>query len=168
MDLRKQKPITLYVINELFKIFGIEKDSKLNYRKQIELILDPTVNGDILYKLAKKEFAKVVGNHLDKIGSAYKIQEEKSQYRRGVLFLKLFDYLNESHFLLPKFSYEDGAIRNYTTYMQLMASYYGFKNPPTYREGVLKRYKETGKKSALYDIIRNEHMDVWLGFTKVV
>ena len=168
MDLRKQKPITLHVINELFKIFGREKDSKLNYRKQIELILDPTINGDILYKLAKKEFAKVVGNHLDKIGSAYKIQEEKSQYRRGVLFLKLFDYLNESHFLLPKFSYEDGAIRNYTTYMQLMASYYGFKNPPTYREGVLKRYKETGKKSALYDIIRNEHMDVWLGFTKVV
>lgn len=168
LDLRKQKPITLHVMNELFKIFGIEKDSKLNYRKQIELILDPTINGDILYKLAKKEFAKVVGNHLDKIGSAYKIQEEKSQYRRGVLFLKLFDYLNESHFLLPKFSYEDGAIRNYTTYMQLMASYYGFKNPPTYREGVLKRYKETGKKSALYDIIRNEHMDVWLGFTKVV
>lgn len=167
LDLRRQKPIASHVINELFKIFGIEKDSKLNHRKQIELILDPSANGDILYQLAKKDYAKVVGKHLDRIGSAYKIQEEKSQYRRGVLFLKLFDYLNESHFLLSKFSYEDGAIKNYTTYMRLMASYFGFKSPPTYREGALKSYKETGKKSALYETIINEHRDVWWGFTKV-
>lgn len=164
LDLRKQNPMATYAAVEILNIFCTERDESFNVRKQIELFLDPKENGNVLYQLAKKDYVNIVKHHLDKIGSAYKISEEKSQYRIGILFLRLFVSLNESHFLSPIFCNKDGSIRNYSKYMNLMASYYGITNPPQYREGALKKYKEKGMKSPLYITIKNEHLDVWLSF----
>lgn len=165
MDLRKQNLSTIYVVNGILGIFGIERNNNVNLRKQIELYLDPKANGEILYQLASSRYAKIVGHHLEKIGSVYKIHEEKSLYRIGVLFLRIFDALNGSGFLSSKFTYKDGRIGSYSKFMTLMSSYYGVANL-NYREGVLRTYTEKGAKSSLYNIIRNEHLDVWLPFIK--
>ena len=161
MDLRSQNPVTIYVIDWILSYFNIQRNYNQNVRKQIELILEPKDNDYILLELAKTSFEKPLRRHLDKIGEAYRIHEEKSQYRIGVLFLKFFD--TQKHLLSPSFikSDSDKEIKNYSKYMKLMASYYGI-DTPTYREGILRKYKEQGMKSPLISTIRNEHMDVWL------
>ena len=161
MDLRSQNPVTIYVIDWILFYFNIQRNYNLNVRKQIKLILEPKDNDYILLELAKTSFEKPLRRHLDKIGEAYRIHEEKSQYRIGVLFLKFFDtqkHLLSSSFIKPN---SDKEIKNYSKYMKLMASYYGI-DTPTYREGILRKYKEQGMKSSLISTIRNEHMDVWL------
>lgn len=164
IDLRRQNLMTIYVATEILKIFGIEIDERVNLRKQIELNIEPNVNEDILYQLSKKGYAKIVGHHLDKIGSAYKIYGEKSIYRIGILFLRMYEGLNERGFLSSTFN-NNGKIKNYTKLMRLMSSYYGISTP-TYREAVLRMYKENGAKSTLFNTIRNEHIDVWLSLMK--
>lgn len=161
LDLRRQNPMTIYVIDEIFNIFDIKRNTNLNVRKQIELILRPKDNDYILIKLAKVGSEKTLRLHLDKIGEAYRIHEEKSQYRIGVLFLKFYD--TQRHLLSPSFIKPDSdkEIKNYSKYMKLMASYYGI-DTPTYREGILRKHKEQGMKQPLISTIRNEHMQVWL------
>ena len=161
MDLRRQNPVTIYVIDWILFYFNIQRNYNLNVRKQIKLILEPKENDYILLELAKTSFEKTLRRHLDKIGEAYRIYEEKSQYRIGVLFLKFFD--TQKHLLSPNFikPNSDKEIKNYSKYMKLMASYYGI-DTPKYREGILRKYKEQGMKSFLISTIRNEHMDVWL------
>ena len=162
MDLRKGHPMAKRVIVGILEFFAISCDEKLNLRNQIEQVLSQNDKGDILIQLAKTDFIKIVRQHLDKIGNAYMITEEKSQYRIGVLFLKMYYAFSKSGFLLPKHIKEDGSVRNYTRFMQLMANYYGINNPPTYREGVLKGYREKGMKHTLYATIKKEHYDVWI------
>ena len=161
MDLRKKHPMTIPIIVEILNFFNIAYDTSLNLRTQIEQVLNSTTT-DILNQLAKPDFAKILRRHLDKIGEAYKIIEEKSQYRIGILYLKMFYAFSKSGFLQSKHIKEDGSIRNYTRYMQLMTNYYGLNSVPTYREGVLKRYREKGAKNTLYATIKGEHYDVWL------
>ena len=161
MDLRRQNPVTIDVIDWILFYFNIQRNYNLNVRKQIKLILEPKENDYILLELAKTSFEKTLRRHLDKIGEAYRIHEEKSQYRIGVLFLKFYD--TQRKLLSPSFIKPNSnkEIKNYSKYMKLMASYYGI-DTPTYREGILRKYKEQGMKSSLISTIRNEHMDVWL------
>lgn len=160
LDLRRQKPIASHVINELFKIFGIEKDSKLNHRKQIELILGDLTDEGVIYQLSNKDREKNVRYYLDRVGDAYKIHEEKSQYRIGVLFLRLHEALSTSNFISPTFTDKNKKIKNYNKFMSLMASYYRVKEIK-YRRVVLENYREKGMKSTLYSRIRNEHNTAW-------
>lgn len=161
LDLRKRSPMVKYVAYEILKIFNIQKDCNLNVRKQIELILDIQANGDIIYQLTTPYYIKSVQHHLDRIGNAYKIFEEKSQYRIGVLFLRIHKAFSENRFLKPKFVGDKGGIRNYTKFVDLLASYYGI-DPPTYREKVLRDYIEKGERHTLYSTIKQEHNDVWI------
>ena len=163
IDLRKRSPMIKYVADKILDIFAIEKDNNLNVRKQIELILDAQVNENILSQLIQPNYIKSAQRHLDEIGAAYKIAEEKSLYRIGVLFLRVFKAFSQNGFILPKFIKRDGSIRNYTKLMKILANYYGIE-PPTYREGKLMNYKEKGEKYTLYSTIKQEHNIVWLRF----
>ena len=178
LDLRKKSPLVKYVADEILKIFGIEKDKNLNVRKQIELILDAQANDNVLNHLISPNSIKAAQCYLDKIGEAYKITEEESLYRVGVLFLRIHKAFRESRFLRPRFIKDNdkavsikkttskntkkhkGEIRNYTEFVKLLASYYGI-NTPTYREHVLRNYKEKGDEQTLFSVIKKEHEEIW-------
>jgi len=166
MDLRRQNPMTQQVVDEIFSMFYIRRNENLNLRKQIELILKPKDNDYILNQLAQKDSKETLRLHLDKIGEAYRIYEEKSQYRIGVLFIKFFD--TQTTWLSPSFIYSksEKKIKNYSKYMKLMASYYGI-DPPTYREGILRKHKEQGEERTLISTIRHEDNHVWISIGSV-
>lgn len=159
MDLRKQNSMTKYIVLEIFRIFDIEKDSSLNLRKQIELILEPKANDEILSKLVKVDYVKAMRKHLDRLGEEYQLSEEKSKYRIGVIFLRFF---YECTVWQPSFYNEDKTIRKYSEYMRLMAKYFGLDDEIKYREDKLKQYKPYGVARPLYSTIKAEHYDVWM------
>ena len=178
LDLRKQNPIASYVASEILNIFNAERDDNLNVREQIKLFLEPKGDDSELYLLVKEDCVRVAQRHLDRIGEAYKITEEKSLYRIGVLFLRIHKAFSESRFLRPRFIKDkdkavsvkkttskntkkhEGEIRHYSEFMELLASYYGISKP-TYRELVLRDYREKGERYTLYSLIKTEHMDIW-------
>lgn len=160
LDLRKQNPTMDYAVNRLlWNIFGIERDKKLNPRKQIELILHPKANDEILSKLVKTDYIKAMRRHLDRLGAEYHLEEETSKYRIGVVFLRFF---YECSVWLPSFYNDDKTIRNYSEYMRLMSQYFGFVDEMKYREEKLKQYKPIGAVRTLYSTIKTEHYGVWM------
>jgi len=160
LDLRKQNPIMEYAINRLlWNVFGIERNKKLNPRKQIELILQPNVNDEILYKLVKTDYIKAMRKHLDRLGEEYHLAEETSKYRIGIVFLRFF---YECNVWLPSFYNNNKKIRNYSEYMRLMSQYFGFSDEMNYREEKLKQYRPVGAIRPLYQTIKTEHYGVWM------
>ena len=164
LDLRKRNSIMDYAINRLlWNIFGIERNKRLNPRKQIELVLQPKANDEILSKLVKADYIKAMRRHLDRLGAEYHLEEETSKYRIGVIFLHFF---YECGVWLPSFYNKDNKIRNYSEYMRLMSHYFGFVDEMKYREEKLKQYKPIGSNRTLYSTIKSEHFGVWMNLPK--
>lgn len=161
LDLRKRNSLMDYTLNRLLNnILGlIEIDIKTNFRRQIELILEPKANDEILSKLVKVDYVKAMRKHLDRLGEEYQLSEEKSKYRIGVIFLRFF---YECTVWQPSFYNEDKTIRKYSEYMRLMAKYFGLDDEIKYREDKLKQYKPHGVARPLYSTIKTEHYNVWM------
>ena len=147
--------VNQYALNKLLYTLGVDikietkrKDLVVN---QLKSVLRQDDN-NILLKLVAAKDVKTLKSYLNKMEMLFKLKDEKSQYRIGIVLLL---FIERCKLLLP-------TIRdNLSMGTSLIAEYYGIE-APTYRRKKLTAYIDKNHPSKpLYDIIRNNHIDFW-------
>ena len=154
-QLRKMYKVNLYALNRLLYALDEKKEIKSTRRdfvvKQLRHILGYN-NDDVLLKLTSKENVRAVKHYLDKLEQLYKIKEERSQYRVGIITMLFIDRCN---LLLPAIQ---GKL---SVASKLIAEYYRIE-APTYRRDVLYKYIDKNNPSIpLYKNILHEQEEFW-------
>lgn len=152
---RKMYKVNLYALNSLLYTLGENEKIKTTRKdfvvKQLKLILGHN-NDEVLLKLTSKENVRAVKKNLDKLEQLYKIKEEASQYRVGIILMLFIDRCN---LLLPTIQGKLSVASNF------IAEYYGIK-APTYRRNILYKYIDKSNPSKpLYKNIIHEQEEFW-------
>ena len=152
---RKMYKVNLYALNRLLYVLDEKVEIKSTRRdfvvKQLRHILGYN-NDEVLLKLAAPQNVKVVKHYLNKLEQLYKIKEETSQYRVGIILMLFIERCN---LLLPTIQGKLSVASN------LIAEYYGIESP-TYRRNVLYGYIDKNNPSnPLYKNIIHEQEEFW-------
>lgn len=152
---RKMYKVNLYALNGLLYALDEKEEIKSIRRdfvvKQLKHILGYN-NDEVLLKLTSKEHVRVVKHYLDKLEQLYKIKEETSQYKIGIVFMLFIERCN---LLLPTIQGKLSVASNF------IAEYYGIE-APTYRRNVLYGYIDKNNPSKpLYKNILHEQEEFW-------
>ena len=152
---RNMYKVNLYALNKLLYALEEREEIKSTRRDfvvtQLRHILGNN-NDEILLKLTSKENVRAVKHHLDKIEQLYKIKEEKSQYRVGIILMLFIDRCS---LLLPTIQ---GKL---SVASKFIAEYYGIE-APTYRRNILYKYIDRNNPTRpLYKNIIHEQEEFW-------
>lgn len=152
---RKMYKVNLYALNRLLYVLDEKVEIKSTRRdfvvKQLRHILGYN-NDEVLLKLAAPQNVKVVKHYLDKLEQLYKIKEETSQYRVGIILMLFID---RCKLLLPTIQ------EKLSVASKFIAEYYGIE-APTYRRNVLYGYiDKNNPPNPLYKNILHEQEEFW-------
>ena len=151
---RKMYKVNLYALNKLLYVLDEKGEIKSTRRdvvvKQLRHILEN--NNEILLKLTSKENVRAVKRYLEKIEQLYKIKEETSRYRVGIILMLFIDRCS---LLLPTIQGKLSVASNF------IAEYYGIE-APTYRRNTLYKYIDKNNPTRpLYKNIIHEQEEFW-------
>lgn len=154
-EFRKMYKVNLYALNKLLYALDEKEEIKSTRRdfvvKHLRHILGYD-NDEVVLKLTSKENVRAVKHYLDKIEQLYKIKEETSQYRIGIIIMLFIERCN---LLLPTIQ------SNLSVASSLIAEYYGIE-APTYRRNILyKRIDKDNPSQLLYKNILHEQEEFW-------
>lgn len=144
-----------YALKKLLLSLGEAIEINSNNRsfvvKRLRSVLNHS-NNDILLKMVAAKDVRIVKSYLDRMEKLYKIKDEKSKYRVGIIFML---FIERCELLLP-------MVRcNLSLGSSLMAEYYDI-DPPTYRKDKLISYCDKNQPlKPLYKIILNEQIAFW-------
>ena len=143
-----QTGYTAHILDEKVEIKSTRRDFVV---KQLRHILGYN-NDEVLLKLAAPQNVKVVKHYLDKLEQLYKIKEETSQYRVGIILMLFID---RCKLLLPTIQ------EKLSVASKFIAEYYGIE-APTYRRNVLYGYiDKNNPPNPLYKNILHEQEEFW-------